>query len=277
MNEMRIRFPGGRPKCLTLSYDDGVINDVRLMDIFKKHGLKGTFNLNSGLWAKEEFSDYEHTHRRITFENAVKLYKDSGFEVAAHGVTHPFLERIPMNIATKEVLDDRRNLERTFGQIVRGFAYPFGTYTDDVVNMLKCCGVCYARTVNSSHNFDIPTDWLRLKPTLHHGDGKLEELTKQFIEGHPWNDGWLFYVWGHSYEFDFGNNWEIIENFADRVSGRDDVWYATNIEVYDYVEAYRSLIFDMDMTKVRNNTVIPVWFEWNEKMYEVKGGEEIAL
>ena len=48
-----MRFPGGKKKALTLSYDDGVEQDIRLIDIMKKNGLKGTFNLNSGCYAPE--------------------------------------------------------------------------------------------------------------------------------------------------------------------------------------------------------------------------------
>ena len=40
-------FPGKKRKVLTLSYDDGVEQDIRLVEIMKKHGLKGTFNINT--------------------------------------------------------------------------------------------------------------------------------------------------------------------------------------------------------------------------------------
>ena len=47
MENVFMRFPGGAYKVVTLSYDDNVEEDVRLVEIMKKHGLKGTFNLNS--------------------------------------------------------------------------------------------------------------------------------------------------------------------------------------------------------------------------------------
>lgn len=53
MANLFMRFPQGRAKALTLSYDDGVEQDIRLIEIMGKHGLKGTFNLNSGLYAEE--------------------------------------------------------------------------------------------------------------------------------------------------------------------------------------------------------------------------------
>ena len=48
-----MRFPGFKYKALTLSYDDDVIFDKKLMEILDKHGLKCTFNLNSGLFAEK--------------------------------------------------------------------------------------------------------------------------------------------------------------------------------------------------------------------------------
>lgn len=272
-----MRFPGGRPKCLTLSYDDGVVNDKKLIALMRKYGLKGTFNLNSGEYADKDYDDYQTKHRRLTKQAALELYRNSGFEVASHAVTHPFLEQLPAAACTHEILRDRRSLEADYGQIVRGFAYPYGTYNDDVVDCLKACGIVYARTVNSSHSFNIPGDWLRLQPTCHHGDRELKALTNRFIGEHSGSSPWLFYLWGHSYEFDFGNNWEIIEEFTADVAAREDIWYATNIEVYDYVQAYKSLIFDADMTKVYNPSALELFFCYDGKTVGVKPGETKRL
>ncbi len=277
MGNLYMRFPGGKAKCLTLSYDDGVINDRRLLALMNEKGLKGTLNLNSGLYEDREFDDYRTTHRRLTKEAALELYTNCGQEIAGHAVTHPFLEQLTPAMCTQEILQDRINHERDYGRIVRGFAYPFGTFSDDVVASLKACGIVYARTVWSSHNFDMPKDWLRLNPTCHHGDEKLPELTDRFVNGKPGSAPWLFYLWGHSYEFDFKNNWEIIETFADKVSGRDDIWYATNIEVYDYTMAYGQLRFSADMTMAENPTATRLRFSWKGKDYEIAPGEKMTL
>ena len=278
MAEMCMRFPGGKAKCFTFSYDDGVLNDFRLAELFRKKDLKCTFNLNSGTWADRDYDDYKSTHRRMRLEKAKELYTQKGFEVSSHAVTHPHLEKMPAWAVTKEILDDRLALERDFGGIVRGFAYPYGTWNDTVINSLKSCGMCYARTVWSSHSFDIPKDWLVLRPTCHHDDPELSRLAEDFIKDAPfWPEARLFYVWGHSYEFDFKNNWDVIENFTDRISGRDDIWYATNIEVYDYVRAYESLIFDAAMTKAVNPSALDLYFVYDGKEYKVNGGGELQL
>ena len=278
MNSIFMRFPGGKAKALTLSYDDGVQQDIRLISILNQHGLKATFNINSGLYAPEG-TQYPkgQIHRRMTEKEAVALYSGSGHEVAVHALTHPFLEQLPTNIALNEILEDRKNLENLFGTIVRGMAYPFGTYSDEVVNMVKAAGIVYSRTVHSTETFQIPTDWLRLPATCHHDNPNLKKLTEQFVSGAPWNSPWLFYLWGHSYEFEEKNNWEVIEEFSEKTGNRGDIWYATNIEIYDYIQAYQTLVFSVNASMAYNPTAIPLYFVYNRKSYEIMPGETLKL
>lgn len=276
MGIVSMRFPGGKKRALTLSYDDGVEQDVRLIDIMKKHGLKGTFNINSGQYAPEGKTWPEGTiHRRMSKKMCQELYGNSGMEVAVHGLNHPWLEQLPENLCTYEVLQDRMNLEAEYGGMVRGMAYPFGTYNDSVVDTLKCCGIVYSRTVESTEKFDIPKDWLRMPATCHHNNPRLMELAHAFVENpFPFAPG-LFYLWGHSYEFEANDNWQVIEEFAEFMGNRDDIWYATNIEVYDYIAAYHQLIFSMDQKKVYNPTYTTLYFRMNMHDYSVKPGETL--
>ncbi len=273
-----MRFPGGKAKALTLSYDDGVEQDGRLIAIMKARGLKGTFNLNSGLYAPEG-TVYEAgtIHRRMTRKQADALYGDSGMEVAVHGLTHPFLEQLSQNRCTREVLCDRENLEKQFGCIVRGMAYPYGTFDDEVVECLKACGIVYARTTVSTGTFDLPRDWLRLAATCHHNDPRLMELARKFVEKKTSRAPWLFYLWGHSYEFEQNDNWNVIEEFAAYTGGREDVWYATNLEIYEYVHDYEQLIFSTDGSMVCNPTARTLYFATAYENREVKAGETKAL
>lgn len=272
-----MRFPEGKPKALTLSYDDGVEQDIRLMEIMDKNGLKGTFNLNSGLYTPEGTVYPEGAfHRRLTAKQVTEVYTDSGHEVAVHGLTHPFLEKLPENVAMWDLLKDRENLENQFHTIIRGMAYPFGTYSDTTVDCLKKAGLVYGRTVISSHSFDIPEDWLRLEATCHHNDPELMSLGKKFVEETPLWSSWLFYLWGHSYEFEVNDNWNVIEEFASYVGGHDDIWYATNIQIYDYVQAYKRLEFSVDSRRVFNPTSIELYFQKpmeKDKVYCIRPGE----
>ena len=271
-----MRFPGGKAKALTLSYDDGVEQDIRLIEIMKKHGLKGTFNINSGLYAPEGKVYPEGTiHRRMSKSAALELYKNSGMEVALHSLTHPFLEQLPVNLCTQEVLQDRINLENDYGVIVRGMAYPFGTYSDDVAATLKQCGIVYSRTTVSTEKFTIPTDWLRLPATCHHKNPRLMELAHNFVDNEAKRTPLLFYLWGHSYEFEQFDNWHVIEEFAEYMGGRDDIWYATNIEIYDYIAAYNQLIFSMDRKKVYNPTCTKLYLEMGGNLVCAEPGETV--
>lgn len=276
MASLFMRFPGGKAKALTLSYDDGVEQDIRLIEIMNQYGLKGTFNLNSGCYAAEGTVYPAGTiHRRLSKDQATELYSNSGQEVAVHGLTHPFLEQLPANLCNNEICADRANLEAQFNTLIRGMAYPFGTYSDAVVETLKLNGIAYARTVISSGKFDIPQDWLRLEATCHHNDKRLEELTKQFVEAAPPRAPWLFYLWGHSYEFESNDNWNIIENFAKTIGRKEDIWYATNIDLHDYVKAYEQLRFNTAVTKVYNPTATDVYFVYNTKAVTIPAGKEI--
>ncbi len=87
----------------------------------------------------------------------------------------------------------------------------------------------------------------------------------------------LFYVWGHSYEFEANDNWNVIEEFAAMIGDRDDIWYATNIEVYDYFKAYRELIFNADMSICINPTAMDVWFAYGDKEVYAPAGEKVCM
>lgn len=278
MANMMVRFPGGLGKVVTLSYDDGVEQDVKLIEIAKKYGIKGTFNLNSGCYPPEDVKYEPGTiHRRMPKSRVTEVYSNCDWEVATHGYTHPSLVGLPVNIATKEILEDRKCLEEQFGGLVRGFAYPFGAYDDTAVQILENCGIVYARTVHSTHDFTLPHDWLRLGATCHHDDPELMNLAKRFVETPAWWDSKMFYLWGHSYEFEAHNNWEVIEEFCKYIGGREDIWYATNMEVYEYVEDFKRLRFNVNMDTCVNPTARDIWFQYGETMYMVPAGEIISI
>ena len=245
-------YPNGLTKAFTISYDDGMDFDRKLVDICRAHGVKGTFNLNSGRLGMPG-------HRYLPPEAVKEVYTPDVAEVATHGKEHAFLTMIPSHSAALELLEDRLALEKLTGGIVRGHAYPFGAYNDQVLGIMKTVGLVYARTITSTKDFRIPEDWLRWDPTCHHDDPELMDLADKFLKRPPFFGASLFYVWGHSYEFGFKDNWSVMEQLQDKVGGREDVWYATNMEIYEYVEAFRSLIWSADGFTVKNPTNIPVW------------------
>lgn len=274
---MYMRLKDGKSKVLTLSYDDGVVQDIRLINILDKYGLKGTFNINTGIYLPED-AVRERFYGRMKLSEAKELYVGSGHEVAVHALTHPSLDKLKSDEVLWEVLTDRKNIEEQYGTLARGMAYPYGTYSDEVVDCLEKCGICYSRTTKSTEKFDLPLNWLTLHPTCHHKNPRLMELAKDFAEKEVnYKKIQMFYLWGHSYEFDNDDNWQVIEEFAEYIGGRDDIWYATNIEIYDYVKAYEALQTSVDKTIVHNPTAIDVWFMQDKQIYCVHGGETLYL
>ncbi len=278
MANMIMRFPGGLPKALTLSYDDGVEQDEKLIAIVEKYGLKGTFNINSGCFPPEGTTYAPGTiHRRMPLNRLKEVYAKSSWEIAAHAYTHASLIGLPANIAAEEVLRDRKELEDIFGTVIRGFAYPYGAFDDQSVEILRSCGICYARTVQSTRDFHLPKDWLRLQATCHHNDPELMNLADKFVKARNWWDPMLFYLWGHSYEFEANDNWDVIERFAQAVSGKEDIWYAANIEIYDYCQAFSQLVFNTAMTLCVNPTARDLWFAYGEKEVHVPAGSTVSF
>ena len=268
-------FPGGNKKAFTLSYDDGITQDKKLVDIFNKYNLKATFNLNSGLQGIEgSFVINDLLIKRMNSEEITHLY--DGHEIAIHGLSHLSLIDIPKELMIEEVLEDRKNHERMYGYPVRGMAYPYGTYNETVLKVLEALGVEYSRTVNNHRVFSLPSNFLEWNPTAHHNDPNLMKLAEKFVESESLGME-LFYLWGHSYEFDLDNYWNVIEEFCEYISNKDNIWYATNIQIVDYLNAVNSLKFSADFSSVFNPSAISTWIELNETKIEIKPGETKKL
>lgn len=260
-----ICFPEGKNKVLTMSYDDGRKEDRRLVEIFNKYGIKGTFHLNSGI-------DWDNG--LIPLTDYTKLYK--GHEIACHTYTHPNIERMPTEQVVAQVYEDRKTLETVTGYPVRGMSYPFGVYNEDIKNILKSLGIKYSRIVGDSENFSIPKDYYEWKPTCHHSH-KLMELGEEFAAiSYPFSMS-MMYVWGHSYEFTSEEKWKVMEDFCKFISKRDDIWYATNIQIVDYIESAGRLQYAADSSFVYNPSIQAVWLSVEDKMVEIPGGCQVQL
>jgi peptidoglycan/xylan/chitin deacetylase (PgdA/CDA1 family) len=270
-----LRFPGFLNKACTLSYDDGVKEDAQLIEIMRKYGLKGTFNLNS----KNIENPDGTNHRNVDYLK--NLYGDD-MEIALHGYQHLSLAQVTPAAATRDVMADREFIEKTFNRIVRGMAYANGSYNDDVVKILRDAGVVYSRTTKSTEAFDLPDEWLTLHPTCHHNNPRLFELVEEFFAPPKMNYFWakkprLFYLWGHSYEFPKNDNWDVIEKFGEIMASHGDVWHATNMEIYKYIEAFGRLVFSHDLKMIENPTSTDLYVNVLGTDILVKSGETVTV
>ena len=230
--------------------------------------------------------------RRLTKEEVKNLVANGVHEVAVHGARHIAPGRATTVNGIREVLECRMELEKIVGNIVRGMAYPDSgilkmsanvTY-DEIRSYLKALGIVYARSALGDNNsFELPDDWYAWMPTCSHKNSHLFEYVKQFLAldmqkmyGANRNAR-LFYLWGHSYSFANDNNWELLEEFCRQIGEKEDIWYATNIEICDYVAAYHSLVFSVENDIVYNPTVKKIWFDVDGKVYSVEPGETIKV
>lgn len=281
-----LRYPGGKPKAVTFSYDDGVRHDIRLAETCNRYGIKCTFNINSAFIAQNPGEN------KLTADEIQQYILDAGHEVAVHGHEHKAPGACRPIDTIQDVLTCRLELEKTFGRIIRGMAYPDSGITrfsnnasyENIRQNLQDLDIVYSRTLAGDNNrFNLPTDWFAWMPTAHHNNPKAMEYAEEFVNfditkaysSNRWPR--LYYLWGHSYEFNNNNNWEVLEALCEKLGGKEDTWYATNIEIYDYVHAYDSLVFSADGTKVYNPTLIKVWFDLDGKLYSIDSGETLII
>lgn len=277
-----LRFPEGKAKAVTFSYDDNTRADLRMRDILDKYGIKCTFNVVGATLGDGSHLSVDELESSI----------ENGHEIAVHGANHSALGNMRSIDGIKEVLEGRNILENALGRIIRGYAYADsgvgvmrnGANYDDIKRYLRDLDIAYARAISGDNDrFNLPEDWHRWYPTAHHTNPGIMKSIEKFLaididktyvgERGPK----LFFVWGHSFEFDNNGNWELLESICEKLSGKDDTWYATNIEIYDYVKAYESLQWSADNTRVYNPTLYTVWFDIDKKVYSVKPGETLKI
>ena len=223
-------------KAITFSYDDGVLQDRRLIKLLNKYGLRATFNINSGLLSQPGRlvrGGISVAHCKWLPEEINRIYPPH--EVAGHTVTHPTLTKVEDDAEViRQVEEDRLALEKITGAPVVGMAYPGGGVNHDlrVANLIReNTGMQYARTTVCTGSFALPEDKMLLHPTAFHLDFDiLYDLADKFFADTS-DEPLLFYIWGHAYEFDIDDTWEEFEKFCAYISGHDDVFYGTNKEV----------------------------------------------
>ena len=273
-------FPEGKSKAIILSFDDGTISDRRLVQLMNEYALKGTFHLNSN---KLDTKDY------LTKEEVKSLFL--GHEVSVHSANHPGLSGMSKIDIINEIIEDRKELEKLTGNIIRGMAYPFGSYDNLVVETISDLGIEYARTVADTYNFSIPKNFLKWHPSIHQfgkaffkpndeANDKKElnsfySLVYDFLKA---DSIALLDVWGHSWENNGdGNRWVEMEKFFKLISRNNDIFYTTQIYLVDYINAYKNLKFSVDKTMIENHCAIDVYIKLESKSYKIPAGSTINI
>jgi peptidoglycan/xylan/chitin deacetylase (PgdA/CDA1 family) len=270
MNKFDFAWPEGKRVAFTTSWDDGTVHDRRLVETLNRFGLKGTFNLNSGTLDTEQSGNSRF--RYIRSDEVASLY--AGHEVAAHCVNHPNLPRCTDDTILSEILLDRQRLESLVGYPVRGMALPYGTFDSRVMAIASAAGNLYCRSIRNAANFAPTVDFMPWAPTCHHRDGAADKLNQCFGNGRSNN---LFFLWGHSYEFERDGNWDLLEKICARVAAEEGIWPATNREVFDYCTAWQKLEFSVNHDSVRNTAGLRIWLSFNDTLHTLEPGQVMRL
>lgn len=261
----RFAFPGGKWKALVMSYDDGHAQDRGLVSIFNAHGIKGTFHLNSGALDRDTF---------VARSEVATLY--AGHEVSSHTVDHPYLDQLDAAGIRWEIETDRGTLAALAGGSIRSLSYPFGAYNNLVLATLRGLGVGSARTVmNAGSPHFLPADPLKWHPTCHHTGAR--RLAPSFADQTEERMS-LLYVWGHSYELDYGfsdNSWDYMSSLCAILGDRGDVWYAGMAEVAAYVAAIRGLEWPA-ANCVYNPSDLSVWAKLGGTLCRIQPGKRMT-
>lgn len=266
-------YPGGKKRIVTFSYDDGTAGDSRLTALMNRYGLKGTFHLNG----KKKFQN-------MTAEQKAELQsRYEGHEVSCHTMHHGWLNTMPPQSVTEEILGNRKVLEPIFGYPVVGMSYPCSGVccNNAVMTIARACGIVYSRTTRATGTFQMPEDFLAWHPTCHHNPtnhNKVMALCDTFIS--MLDSEWctpLFYIWGHAHEYGDEAAWNQVEELMAHLAGKEQIWYATNLQIYNYVTAQSRLQISMDETVFYNPSDLSVWVERdNREILEIPAGKTVV-
>jgi peptidoglycan/xylan/chitin deacetylase (PgdA/CDA1 family) len=216
-------------------WDDGVTADARLIEILRKYNAKATFNLNAASHKKNRSEGWTFKGTqvaRLGWDEMKSLY--SGFKIANHSLSHPHLEQLPVEDARRDIAEGRDQLEQFFGVPVTGFAYPFGTYNEAVMEAVRETGHVYARTtLNVDYPFP-PEDPMAFHPNCH------------FLAADFWTryekarSGGVFYFWGHSYEIINDLMWVAFEEIIKQISHDTESCWCDVIDLFDVAKSDKS-------------------------------------
>ena len=226
-------------KLVTFSFDDGTVQDRRLVTLLNKYGMKATFNLCSNQWGQVHAIDHLGVvvdHSELPETEVAELYR--GHEIACHTKTHPSnLDELSAAEILAEVEDNRRDLERLTDYPVTGLAYPWGKWNRTILELLRTqTPIRYGRTTVKAADYGPPEDWLAWHPSGGRAtDPALLDEIHRFMDV-PDEDIQILYIWGHSFEFDkTPDGWQRFEEALKLLRDAKSLVSCTNSQVIDFV------------------------------------------
>jgi peptidoglycan/xylan/chitin deacetylase (PgdA/CDA1 family) len=245
-------------RIVTTSWDDGDVRDLRIAEMLRSHGLRGTFYCPI-----EPFNG----NPSLTTGHKRSLVSD-GMEIGGHGVAHEIMSEISREKTARVVTACKAQLENELGEPIRMFCYPRGKFTAATVAELRKAGYQGARTVRllatetGYDQFDLPTSIQvyphtrseYLRNTIKSGKlGRVYDYVAQHGLGEDWVEigarlfdrvmerGGIWHLWGHSWEIDELQQWDAMARMLQYVAHRPGVLYLTNGDLLPYLPGYQSV------------------------------------
>ncbi len=264
-------YPNGSHKAVTLRFDDGPNSDKKMIGLLNQYHLKATFYLiGSKLMQGNGICENE----------VKKLY--SGHEIGNHTFSHkdPRKNTFTSEYVQAELEQGKKFLESIIDSPVTGYAYVCSTYgtigEDEYKRLLAQTGHKYAIMGNENKSFVPDTDdRFNIAQSFRFRDDMLIQKAEEFCAIDA-NELSIMLVMAHTYEFDdpkYGCNWQKVEAFCKTVSGKPDIWYATNGEVIQYLLAVSDF---KNSNSMLNTTESTLYINLNGRDTTLKPNQNLA-
>ena len=215
-------------KYFVLSFDDGTKSDRRVIEILNEYGLKGTFNLNSGLQDYKYYMEGKLVERLDLKEN-VQLYKNH--EVASHTKTHANIFKLSDKEALAEVVDDIKALEEIFNRKITSIGIPYADYDEDKINLiknntdLKCFR--YPK-IKDKDDFSMPIDPYHIYKNCVYDDIDCYEKIDAYINSDI--EKGVFVLLADPYKIEIYDKWDYFINLIKYIKSHDELTVVTMTE-----------------------------------------------
>ena len=274
-NFINFTYPEGKTKALVLSYDDGTIQDIELAKLFDENNLIGTFNLNSKyLGVKKGWPQQNGDtiyQRYVPKDSLLIIYKNH--EIAAHGALHKNFTDISSKEVLEEIHTDLEILKSLTNREIISMAYPFGSTNDSIASLIATTGIKNGRTVNDTHEFNFPKNYMMWHPTCH--DSKVLDHLDTYLNLNEQQLS-VFYVWGHSWEFGNKERWNNMVKFCESIGKSNDIWSVGHGQLTNYLLATENVI--VDEQKILNPLGnLPIWLNLSSGIKKLDPGKSIDL
>jgi len=158
------------PKSIILTFDDGYrdfYTDV--FPILKKYQVKAV------AYIVPNFLDRSNN---LTIWQLKEIAKSGLVEIGAHTMNHSYLAGLPLQRVKYEVMESKKFLEKNLGVKVTSFAYPYGAFDNQAIDVVKKAGFRSAvTTISGTYALDINRFFLyRIRPGGRFGQSLLNLL-----------------------------------------------------------------------------------------------------